>query len=365
MRTARMRGGGLVAATALALALGGCGGESPAPNTIAAPAADPLADNALQQAAEANVQGAIDRAAANTPGLDTPNPRAQATDQTTLGPDGLPQGQRRPDEPGAAAPATEPDRPTRLLRAGSAASFAQLEQQLGGSSAIAITPSVDRPATALGGLRSGPAWSTIKVAIALATEQAAGGHPDPATDSLIARALTASDNAAAELLWNQMGAQAGQRTEQQLRAAGDTDTTVQTQRVRAEFSPYGQTDWATSSQARFAAALPCLEHSGPVLALMGEVQADQRWGLGSAGVPARFKGGWGPDSAGRYLVRQLGLLTVDGRRVAVAIATKPADGQFATGTSNLNQIAAWAAQHVNPAALSKTTCPADGGRGSR
>jgi len=345
------RVGGLSIAIALTLALGGCGQDEPAPqNTIAAPTGDPLAGDPLQRAAEANAQGARDNAAAKFPGLDTPNPRAQATDKTTVGPDGRPQGQ----DDAATSTATAPQS---LLRAGSRSSFRRLEARLGGSSGIAIAASVAGPTATLGELRSGPAWSTIKVAIAMATEEADGGHPDTATDGLIARALTASDNAAAAQLWDQLGPQAGQRTQQQLRAAGDVSTTVQTQRVRAEFSPFGQTDWSTLDQARFAAALPCLPHSGPVLSLMGQVQADQRWGLGSAGVPARFKGGWGPDAGGRYLVRQFGLLTLHGRQVAVAIATKPADGQFATATSNLDQIAGWAVQHINPTALSNTTCP--------
>ena len=190
----------------------------------------------------------------------------------------------------------------------------------------------------------------------MAVEQDAGGRPDPVTEDLIARALTASDNAAAERLWDRLGDRAAHRTQALLAAAGDTATTVQSERVRAEFSPYGQTDWSTRAQARFVAALPCLPHGRRVLDLMGRVQADQRWGLGSAGVPARFKGGWGPDPSGRYLVRQMGLLTIDGKAVAVAIATEPADGQFATATVAATRLAEWVARHVDPAGLSKSTC---------
>ena len=50
-----------------------------------------------------------------------------------------------------------------------------------------------------------------------------------------------------------------------------------------------------------------------VLNLMGEVSSDT-WGLGSAGVPARWKGGWGPGTDDRYLVRQMGTLSVCRRR---------------------------------------------------
>lgn len=350
MRHRSTRGvGPAVGAALLLVVLVGCGQSEPdRPNTIAAPATNPVADTALQRAAEAEAQGARDNAAANLPGENTTDRSAGAADLTTLDAD-----ERREDPPATNGRGSSP---APLLRPGSRASFRELEHQLGGSSAVAISSSADRPAVLIGGLRSGPAWSTIKVAISLATERAASGHPDRAKQDLLFRALTASDNAAAEQLWSQLGAHAAERTQAELRAAGDATTEVQAQRVRAEFSPYGQTEWSTSAQADFIAALPCLPHSKPILALMGQVQADQRWGLGATGALARFKGGWGPDQAGRYLVRQMGLISIDDKPVAVAIATKPADGQFATATTAMSRLAQWAATHIDPAALSTTTC---------
>lgn len=74
--------------------------------------------------------------------------------------------------------------------------------------------------------------------------------------------------------------------------------------------------------------------------LMGQVTESQRWGLGNL-TAASFKGGWGPDSSGRYLVRQFGIVTIDGKRVAVAIAVEPRDGSFGSGTAALSTIARW------------------------
>jgi hypothetical protein len=84
---------------------------------------------------------------------------------------------------------------------------------------------------------------------------------------------------------------------------------------------------------------------------MNEVVAGQRWGLGSAGVQAQLKGGWGPGSRpgspGRYTDRQMGVLTIHGRPLAVAIATTPADGSHESGTRNLTQIARWLVAHAS------------------
>jgi hypothetical protein len=122
---------------------------------------------------------------------------------------------------------------------------------------------------------------------------------------------------------------------------------VETRVLRPGFSSFGQTSWSLAGQARFTAGLPCLASGRPVLALMGEVVSGQRWGLGSSGLPARFKGGWGPDPRGRYLVRQLGVLTLpDDRTVAVTLASMPADGSFATGTQDLTELARWVAPRI-------------------
>ena len=130
---------------------------------------------------------------------------------------------------------------------------------------------------------------------------------------------------------------------------------------RDGFSPYGQTEWPLADQHRFMARLAgrCLvdaESSGYLLSLMGEVVPGQRWGLGSAGASARLKGGWGPDEDGGYLVRQMGVIDVDGRAVVVTLAAEPSDGQFASGTALLTELAGWVDENVDADAAKPAGC---------
>jgi hypothetical protein len=244
-----------------------------------------------------------------------------------------------------------------LFSEGARRDFARLSAASGGQLGLAVSGlgrgvAIDR----LGRLQGGVAWSTIKVPLAVAAVKQGGaaGRSD-----LLDRAITASDNAAAEQLWSALGPPqvAGRKVQAVLAAAGDAATQVQTARVRAGFTSFGQTSWPLAAQQTFVAALPCLEGSDGILALMGRVVASQRWGLGSVGVPARFKGGWGPDPAGGYLVRQMGLLDLPGgRSVAVSLAAIPSDGRFATGASVLTRLARWVVAHVGSAAVPAARC---------
>ena len=82
---------------------------------------------------------------------------------------------------------------------------------------------------------------------------------------------------------------------------------------------------------------------------MQQVIPDQRWAVGSLGAGARlFKGGWGPELRGGYLVRQMGIIRLDnGRLLAASMATLPANGSFETGTANITQIAQWLIARVD------------------
>lgn len=258
-----------------------------------------------------------------------------------------------------------------LLSSADAQSFDRLEQQLGGQLGLVVGPlGTAGPRESLGDLRSGAAWSTIKLPIALRVLEDAGS-PDAVsrTDSeRIRRALTASDNAAIAGLWDELAqahggaAGAADAVGDVLREGGDQDTRVSTQ-GRGGFSPYGQTVWSLAAQQRFMASLAggCSADpgvAGEVLSLMSEVIAGQRWGLGSAGRPARFKGGWGPGTDGRYLVRQVGVLEYAGgdRAVAVALAARTGDGSFAAGTTGLTTLARWAAEHIDPDGARPARC---------
>jgi hypothetical protein len=213
----------------------------------------------------------------------------------------------------------------------------------------------------MGTLREDVAWSTIKVPIALAIETRAGGRPSTSEHSLLARAITASDNAAAEALWGSLGrpTAAAAAVEAVLAKTGDTSTHVETRVLRPGFTSFGQTRWSLAKQQRFIAGLPCLRHAASVLSLMEQVIPDQRWGLGSLGASAQFKGGWGPTPGGGYLVRQMGIVKLaNGRLLATSMATSPSDGSFETGTTNVTQMSRWLLAHIDARRVPSSKCSA-------
>jgi hypothetical protein len=225
-----------------------------------------------------------------------------------------------------------------------AADFAQLANQLRADIGVSVSVvgNAQSPST-LGNWQHGPAWSTIKVPLAIAALRQQ--DPPHITDAMRA-AITESDNAAAESIWQGLGdpVTAAHKVEAVLREAGDF-TTVQSQKVRPEFTAFGQTDWSLTDQARFLAFAVCDPQNEPIFALMGQVEPDQRWGIGTI-AGTRFKGGWGPSTSGSYLVRQIGLLSGPKGTTAVAIAAQPASGSFADGTRDLTAISEWLTAHL-------------------
>jgi hypothetical protein len=226
-----------------------------------------------------------------------------------------------------------------------AVEFAQLESKLNVTAGIAVSAvGTQRESMSLGEWRSGPAWSTIKVPLAIAALREE--TPPRVTEAVIA-AITESSNAAAESIWASLGdpVTAAHKVDAVLRQTGDP-TIVQSQKVRPEFSAFGQTDWPLTEQTRFSSVAVCDKANEPIFALMGDVQADQRWGLGT--VPgSQFKGGWGPSPTGSYLVRQMGVLATPNGLAAVALAAQPASGRFEDGTAALTEIAAWLTTHLS------------------
>ncbi|MEJ2579589.1 MAG: hypothetical protein P8Z68_10950 [Kineosporiaceae bacterium] len=226
------------------------------------------------------------------------------------------------------------------------AEFARLTGTLQVRSAGLVFAPVGGPTTALGTWTSGPAWSTVKVPLSLAARNRAGSA---AVDALIHRALTRSDNDAATDLWSRLGAgrSAAAAVDEVLAAHGDGATRTQPDQVRPPYSPFGQTVWSLTGQVTFASALACSAADAPVLEEMTQVISSQRWGLGRLPSPA-FKGGWGPDTRGRYLVRQFGVVTLDGHLVAVALAAEPTSGSFDDGVRAATLISDWLERTVHP-----------------
>lgn len=235
--------------------------------------------------------------------------------------------------------------------------FSELEQSLPGEVGVAIGPPGAAPAASAGSLTTGSAWSTSKVPVVMRVLQEAGGPSGLSTTQQdeIRRALTLSDNEAALALFADLEASHGgpegaaSAVSEVLQEAGDNTTRVSSE-GRDGFTPFGQTEWSLALQEQFMSHLAagCVGPPGAaeyVLGLMGEVSSDS-WGLGSAGLPARWKGGWGPGTDGRYLARQMGILEVGGGEAIVALAALPDDGSFETAQSMATSLAQWLAKQA-------------------
>jgi hypothetical protein len=198
--------------------------------------------------------------------------------------------------------------------------FDELERELGGKSGAVF--SAGGEPIQVGSLHTGAAWSTIKVPLAMAAFQ----------EDLAARAL-----------WDRLGspAEAAEAVERVLAAAGDSETRVETEVVFPPYTSFGQTQWSLAAQQRFAAGLSRVPGAELVLGLMRRVIPEQRWGFAAVDPDAAIKGGWGPDPPGRALVRQFGILSVEGLTVTAAIANEPEDGAYESGAANLTRIAEW------------------------
>ena len=252
--------------------------------------------------------------------------------------------------------ATTPSPPAQQVQptdpAGLEADFKQLETSLNAKVGIAFSAVGDgQNPTRWGEWQEGPAWSTIKVPLVIAAYRQQ--QPPRITDAMRA-AVVESDNTAAESIWEAMGdpPTAAQQVQQVLKETGDP-TTVESRKLRPEFTAFGQTIWSLNNQVRFTASAACNTENEPIFNLMGQIESSQSWGIG--GIPGtQFKGGWGPDRSGRYLVRQIGVLTTPTGKMAVAVATEPASGSFADGVQQLGEVAKWLTDHL--AALPAGQC---------
>lgn len=277
---------------------------------------------------------------------------------------------QRPAETRATPPERASPGPATLIAPGARAALATLLQRAGAEGMVALQALDGSAPQTAGSLASPYAWSSIKPVI-VTRLLADGGGPGRLTDEQRAgarAALTASDNAAAMSLFQNLAARHGgtqgaaSAMTEVLRRAGDGQTTVSSV-GRASFSPYGQTLWSPAGQTRFMTALArgCLldrAATAYLLGTMNQVVSDQRWGFGTLASVTAFKGGWGPDPGGGYLVRQMGLLqTRTGALVAFAAAVRPRDGSFGSGTTALASLAGWVSSLHLPSVQARD-CPA-------
>ncbi len=247
-------------------------------------------------------------------------------------------------------------KPQRLVSSNDRRKFRRLLDKLGAEGSLAVADLSGKAPERIGNLPKPYAWSTIKTVIVAQLLLDSGG-PQSLTNSqrnLARLAITASDNGAATKLYQSLKAKHGgnkgaaKAMTSLLRNAHDLDTVVST-RGRGGFSTYGQTKWKPEAQVRFLSALSrrCLldkKSTDYLLGLMRKVVAGQSWGIGSLPGDPPFKGGWGPDPDGRYLIRQFGIVKnrTNSKTYALAIAVRPHDGAFNTGVAQLGRIAKWA-----------------------
>lgn len=211
-----------------------------------------------------------------------------------------------------------------------------------GQASIALAPVGGGQVLAFGDDIEDVAWSTMKVPLSIAALRENG---DAVLD-LVESAITYSDNDATWTLWTSLGEDPDtwiDTFDAILREGGDQTTVFETDRLESGSPSWGESLWDDADQVRFAAGLPCIPDSGPVLEYMGQIDEEQRWGLGAI-EGARFKGGWGPGE-GEYLTRQFGILDTPRGQVAVAIVALPASGGLEDGNAMLDAVAQWIVEH--------------------
>ncbi len=249
-----------------------------------------------------------------------------------------------------------------------AARVRAIAAETGAEVGVAVKPLDDRPPIAIGPLQVGAAWSTMKIPVVLARYRLGRAA---AVDRRVAAAITESDNEAANSLFDEIVEAKGgvgpasSYVQRELELAGDAKTVVNTAPPPGGFSTYGQTRWTLSGGLRFYSALTrgCLapaDAGATILRLMGEIAPSQSWGLGAARFRAaqrvRFKGGWGPDPSGRYLVRQFGIVESASGGLAIGLMDTPADGEFESGVLVLDRLADAVADSTSPGEAPARPC---------
>jgi hypothetical protein len=241
---------------------------------------------------------------------------------------------------------------------------------LSGRVELAVVPLGAGAREVLGPDEPAHGWSTTKVPVLVALLRARGSGGLTAQEQAWAQtAITESNNESVQDLFDDLEKLKGglvgasQYIESLLRMSGDNETKVATAPPPpGAVTTFGQTEWSPGEAVKFfrALALGCLLHSSSqtnnVLNLMQNIEPSESWGLGSAGFGSvAFKGGWGPESGGGYLVRQSGIVdpgTSSGAAVAI-VAFAPS---FGAGTEMLTHTAAWLHDHLHLSPRASAGC---------
>jgi hypothetical protein len=261
-----------------------------------------------------------------------------------------------------------------VLKPGASASFARLQATLPGAIGLALSPLGNGAGALFGTDTPAHGWSTTKVPVLVALMRARGAEGLTATEQGWAQlAITESDNQSILNLFgdleNLKGGLAGASdyVQAMLRQSGDDETVVATAPPPpGAVTTFGQTEWAPSEAVKFfrAFANGCLlpgDQTAYVLNLMQHIVPSESWGFGEGGfsVPVAFKGGWGPEPNGVYLVRQSGIIDPGSSRGIAfsAVAHPPTGGEsFAAGTEMLTTLARWLREEIVLRPRSSPSC---------
>lgn len=170
---------------------------------------------------------------------------------------------------------------------------ADVEKEFNVRAGVAVA---DREGTVKAGLRGEePAWSTVKVPIAIAALR------DGASPELVDLAIKESDNDAAYALWSHVRWTEGD-------AGSEVTALLEEYGSTGEFEePFGYSTWLLEEQAEFGAHLPCIPEAEQVYDAMDDIVEWQDNGLDK--LPnTRAKGGWGlSEYDNGYTHRQIGV----------------------------------------------------------
>ncbi|MEH0147859.1 hypothetical protein V6D40_09350 [Corynebacterium sp. Q4381] len=181
--------------------------------------------------------------------------------------------------------------------------------------------------TTLGSVASLPAWSTVKIPIAFASEQHCE-YDEDYLEQLITWSIEISDNDATNELWAC------------LNAAGGAEELVRDEIGSRVDVAWGRTAWPFASQAEYAYGLSQRSdvETNPVINHMRHIDEEQSWGLGALGMP--FKGGWGDVEAdGSWQSRQMAFGEINGVTYGIAAGALSEEGSFQATTDALDELA--------------------------
>jgi hypothetical protein len=265
-----------------------------------------------------------------------------------------------------ASAGAQPDRPSEFghqrsrvaidgeLKQGFASSFRRLRESLPGKVELSLVPLSGGAPESLGGDVAAPGWSTMKVPVLAELLLDRGDRGLTAEEQQLARsAITESSNEAIIALFEHLErthgglAGASAAVQELFSRSGDQVTRVATAPPPPNaVTTFGQTLWKPSEAVKFFSALArgCLlpaDGTAYVLDLMQQIESEESWGLGEADFsPVAFKGGWGPETDGGYVVRQAGIVNV-GKPGTVAVSIVAFAPSFPEGTHMLTSVARW------------------------